>query len=626
MEHRSETRDGVRIDWNMPITMDDGLILRADVYRPISDGQYPVILTYGPYAKGLAFQDGYPNQWQRMIAEHPDVAAGSTNKYQSWEVVDPEKWVPDGYACARVDSRGCGCSPGYTDHFSPRETRDFYNCIEWAGTQHWSNGKVGLNGISYYAINQWHVASLQPPHLAAMCIWEGAADWYRDMTHHGGILCTFWANWYDMQVKTVQYGLGERGPRSRVTGELVCGVETLSEEELARNRCDLGNAILAHPLDDDYHKARSPVWSKITVPFLSAGNWGGQGLHLRGNVEGFVRAASRQKWLELHGLEHWTHFYTDYGRNLQKRFFDYFLKGIDNGWAEEPRVRLQIRHIDRCVERMEHEWPIARTTWTKLYLDPADRSLSGTPVGAEGLIEFDAMGDGVTFMSPPFENETEITGSSAAKLFVSSSTEDADIFLVLRVFSPERLSQKSVHGSTSSPRTDDSAPKFNHVAVRPELVEGRTADSDTVSGRNEVVFQGAIDPHTPISQGWLRASHRKVDPEVSTAYRPYHTLDEKQPLAPGEIVELDVEIWPTSIVIPAGYRIGLTVRGKDYEYSGPSGGRIASFKNELKGCGPFLHDDPRDRPREIFGGKTALHLGADREAYLLLPIIPAAAP
>ena len=125
------------------------------------------------------------------------------------------------------------------DHFSPRETKDFYDCIEWAGVQPWSNGKVGLNGISYYGINQWHVATLQPPHLAAMCIWEGAADWYRDMTHHGGILCTFWENWYDMQVKTVQYGAGERGKRSRVHGELVCGPEILSEDELAKNRSDL---------------------------------------------------------------------------------------------------------------------------------------------------------------------------------------------------------------------------------------------------------------------------------------------------------------------------------------------------------------------------------------------------
>jgi len=153
LEQRNETRDGMQIDWNVPITMDDCLVLRADVFRPLAEGSYPVILSYGPYAKGLAFQDGYPSAWQRMAERHPDVTAGSSNLYQSWEVVDPEKWVPHNYACVRIDSRGCGCSPGYIDHFSPRETRDFYDCIEWAGVPPWSNGKVGLNGISYYAIN-----------------------------------------------------------------------------------------------------------------------------------------------------------------------------------------------------------------------------------------------------------------------------------------------------------------------------------------------------------------------------------------------------------------------------------------------------------------------------------------
>ena len=221
-----------------------------------------------------------------MAEKHPDVTAGSSNKYQNWEVVDPEKWVPYDYACVRVDSRGCGCSPGFIDHFSPRETKDYYDCIEWAGVQPWSNGKVGLNGISYYGMNQWHVASLQPPHLAAMCVWEGSADWYRDMTHHGGILSTFWENWYDMQVKTVQYGAVERGKRSRVHGELVCGPETLSEEELAKNRSDFGGQIRAHPLDDKYHRDRSPVWSQVVTPLFTAANWGGQGLHPRGNFEG----------------------------------------------------------------------------------------------------------------------------------------------------------------------------------------------------------------------------------------------------------------------------------------------------------------------------------------------------
>ncbi len=573
---KSEVRQGMKIDWDVPIPMDDGNILRADVFRPVDDGRYPVLLSYGPYAKGLAFQDGYPDAWRIMVEEYPEVAAGSTNLYQNWEVVDPEKWVPHGYVCVRVDSRGCGRSPGYLNPFSPRETRDFAACITWAGEQPWSSGKVGLNGISYYGINQWQVASLQPSHLAAMCIWEGAAEWYRDTSHHGGILCTFWENWYDVQVKSVQHGLGELGPRSRATGDLVCGPETLPEAQLALNRADFGAHLRAHALDDEYSICRSPDWSRVTVPFLSAANWGGQGLHPRGNFEGFVRAAASQKWLEAHGGEHWTHFYTDYGREIQKRFFDYFLKGEKNGWDHQPRVLLQVRHVDRFEERAEQEWPLARTQWTKFYFDLAKGALTSDPGTQSAALTFDALGAGLTFMTPPIQAETEITGPSAVKLFLSSSTEDVDIFAVLRVFSPDLT---------------------------------------------EVVFQGAIDPHTPIGQGWLRASHRKLDPVLSKPWRPYHTHDRRQPLVPGVPVELDVEIWPTSIIIPAGYRIAISIRGRDYEHA-CGGGRLSNFKNELRGCGPFLHDDPADRPEKIFGGKTTLHTTNDWRPYLLLPIIP----
>jgi predicted acyl esterase len=138
----------------------------------------------------------------------------------------------------------------------------------------------------------------------------------------------------------------------------------------------------------------------------------------------------------------------------------------------------------------------------------------------------------------------------------------------------------------------------------------------------EVTFYGALDPHTPIAQGWLRASHRELDRDLSTAYRPYHTHHRLQPLKPGETAELDIEIWPTCLVIPQGYRIGLAVRGKDYVYKGPSGGRLSYMKNDFTGVGPFLHDDPQDRPESIFGGKTTLHAGAGQPCYLLLPVVP----
>ncbi len=578
---KSEIRDGMRMAWDVPIRMDDGLELRADVFLPVVDGTYPVILTCGPYGKGLAFQDGFGFAYNKLVTDFPEVTAGSSQKYQCWETVDPEKWGPDGYVCIRVDSRGAGRSPGHMDLFSSREIKDIYNAIEWAAVQPWSTGKVGMCGISYYAMNQWLVASLQPPHLAAMCAWEGAADSYREWSRHGGILCTFGPYIADLQIKTVQNGVGRRGARSRVTGEFVAGPATLSEEELGAKRADMEADHLAHPLDDEFHKSRSPDWSKVTVPFLSAANWGALGIHLRGNIEAFTRAASKEKWLEAHGLEHWTHFYTDYGVTLQKRFLAHYLKGESNGWKEmQAPVTLQIRHPgNRFVAREEKEWPLARTQWTKFYLDPASQTLR-TDAPGNGTVVYDGLGDGLTFMTPPLPAPTEITGPLSAKLFVSSSTSDADLFLIVRLFSPDM---------------------------------------------KEVSFLGVVDPLTPAAQGWLRASHRKLDPKLSTIGRPYHSHDEKQMLKPGEVVELDIEIWPTCIAIPPGFRLALSIRGKDYQHA--AAGKIPLLHQRVgpvvpNGVGPFFHDDPRDRPAAIFGGKVTLHCDAGRPSHLLLPIVP----
>ena len=578
-EARSEIRDGMQIEWDAAIPMDDGIVLRADVFRPAGKGEFPVILSYGPYAKGHAFQDSRKFAWERMIKKKPEVAIGTSSKYQNWEVVDPEKWVPDGYAIVRVDARGTGRSPGYVDPWSPRETRDLYDCIEWAASQEWCSGKVGLNGISYFAMNAWQVAALSPPHLAAVCAWEGATDHYRETCYHGGVYSEFISNWYPRAIIPVQHGVGERGPRSRVTGVPVAGPETLTPEQLEKNRRDIIATALAHPLDDEYHRERTPDLEKINVAFLSAANWGGQGLHTRGNFEAFMRAPSKQKWLEAHGDTHWLEFYTDYGVRLQKRFFGHFLRGEDTGWSKQPRVQLLIRHPEgKFVERHEHEWPLARTQWNKFYLDPHRRSLVLESAGTAAHIDYEALSEGVTFSTGPLKEPMEITGPVAAKLFISSSTANADLFLVLRVFAPD--------GS-------------------------------------EVTFQGAQDPHTPLSQGWLRASHRKLDSERSLPYRPFHAHDEVQPLTPGEPVELDIELSPTCIVVPPGYRVALTIRGHDYEYGGtPVVAPHVPYP--LRGVGPFTHNEPRNRPAEIFGGINTLHFAENRRPWLMLPIIPSA--
>ncbi len=579
-EARSEIRDGMRIDWDVAIKMDDGVILRADVFRPVAEDRYPVIMAHGPYGKGMAFYDGhFKVVWDMMTSAYPETSAASSNRYQAWEMVDPERWVRDGYACVRVDSRGSGRSPGVIDPFSPRETKDYYNCIEWAGIQEWSSGKVGLCGISYYAMNQWLVAALKPPHLAAMFAFEGAADCYRDTSRQGGILTNFWRFLIDSQILTIQNGVGIRGYRSKVTGDLVSGPATLSTEQLAANYRDMFLAQKSNELDGPYYRERSPDWSKVEVPFCSAGNWGGHALHLRGNTEAFTEAASKDKYLEMHGLEHWTHFYTDYGYGLQKRFFDRYLKGMEGAWKDEPRVRLQIRHpMNRFVERTENEWPIARTKWTKFYLDAEELRLTTQPPEKAGSVSYGGLSDGITFLSEPLEAETEITGPAAAKMFISSTTEDADLFLILRLFAPDLKEQ---------------------------------------------VFIGSQDPFTPVAMGWLRASHRKLDPARSKSWRPFHTHDEKWPLTPGENVECDVEIWPTSIVVPRGYRLGLSVRGRDYVAPfGPPQPIYEKGRPGPNGVGAMFHNDGQDRPADVFGGTVTLKTGPDQPAHVLLPVIP----
>jgi len=362
-----------------------------------------------------------------------------------------------------------------------------------------------------------------------------------------------------------------------VTGEGIAGDVDLSDEDLSARRVDIHSCLLASALDNEFTKSRSANLAKVNVPLLSCGNWGGQGMHLRGNVEGFLGAASKHKWLELHGREHWTEFYTDYGWALQRQFFDHFLKGEDNGWDRRPPVLLQVRHIDGFVEREESEWPIARTQWTRLYLHADTLSLSAVAPQTKSGASFQALSEKLTFWSEPLEADTEVTGPMAAKIFVASSTNDADIFIAVRIFDPEG---------------------------------------------KEVLFNGATDPNCPISLGWLRASHRKLDVARSQPYRPYHTHDVEEPLEPGKEYELDVEIWPSSIVIPKGYRIALTISGADYHHDLPEPWPQV-YGVPLRGVSVMMHDDPADRPPHIFNGETTLFAGGDAPASILLPVIPA---
>jgi uncharacterized protein len=234
----------------------------------------------------------------------------------------------------------------------------------------------------------------------------------------------------------------------------------------------------------------------------------------------------------------------------------------------------------RLEPRREGEWPLARTRWTRHYLDASSFALR-TDAGAASEASFRGNSQGHTFYTPPLERRTEITGPLAARLCVSSSTPDADLFLSLRAYAP--------------------------------------------NGR-EVLFLGASDPNVPLAFGWLRASHRKLDEARSLPYRPWHSHDEQQLLEPGRVYALDVEIWPTSIVLPPGYRLALTVAGQDYDHQlpGPLVPKAPPQYGGIRqtGCAILVHDVPADRPGEIFDGTTTLHTGGDQASYLLLPLIP----
>ncbi|KAJ6443622.1 peptidase S15 [Purpureocillium lavendulum] len=584
----SSVTESMVIERDVSIPSDD-VCLRADVFRPRGSKRVPVIMTMGPYGKGIEYKSGYAAQWDWLTKTHPEILPGSTRSFMTWETVDPETWVPWGYAVIRVDSRGSGRSPGYLDILSPREARDYYNAIEWAGTQHWSNGKVGLNGISYYAVTQWQVAALQPPHLAAMIPWEGAADFYRDFARHGGIFSNvFLEHWLPLQVLSVQHG-NPATPKDPWLNASASGADSstpsagLSPEQLARNRRDLVATILQHPTDDEFYRERSVDWAKVTVPFLSAANLAGHGLHPRGNFEAFMGAASKHKWLECHPGRHEEWFYLEEGIDIQKRFLDCFLKGESGSWMDEPPVRLRLRRPfdeKRFDVRKESSWPLPSTKWTDLFLLAAEGDgghgvLQWEPTAAASSCAFDALGKPLRFLSPPLTTETEITGPIAAKIFASSTTTDMDLFLTLQAFSPD--------------------------------------------GR-EVDFSGTVDPRTPLAQGWLRASHRALDPERSLPYRPYHSHRDFQPLQPGEVYELDIEVWPTSIILPAGFRIALEISGQDFKRDVPS---RRGDPRPLFGSGPFLHTHPEDRPESVYGGRTTVYVGGLYASRLVLPFIPA---
>ena len=525
----SQPQYGVIFDKDVPVGVRDGTVLRADVYRPgAAEGErFPVLMSLSPYQKAL--DRILPHEAPFTHVERPE----------------PDWWAPRGYVLVFVDSRGTGTSPGHSDLLSMQEARDYYDAIEWSAEQPWSTGKTGLIGVSYYAITQWNVAGLQPPSLTAIMPWEGWSDTYRDSVFHGGVFNQgFFGRWW-LDVRGKQLLEHRRNDNSAAFSE------------------DLLYNFMTHRMDSDWWdsvKARAQ-FDRITVPVYSSGNWGGWNHHLRGNIEAFVHCASEHKKLQMHIGGHTDAFYSDEGKNDLLRWYDYWLKDIDTGIMDEPPIKLCIRtSVTECEWRFENEWPLARTEYVRYYLtdEPAgavddavhDMRLSLTRPEREGSLTY-AAGPAAyrrglaglptaTFVTEPLTEPVEVTGHINLVMWVSSETDDMDVFAYLRRMSPD----------------------------------------------------GSVETAT---RGILQVSHRKLDPERSTSYRPYHAHDEEQKLTPGEIVPIEVEIWATSMVFGVGDRIRLDVNAHDGQHY------FAAYN---------LQDN-------------TIYTGGERASNVLLPIVPA---
>ncbi|HET9405140.1 MAG TPA: CocE/NonD family hydrolase [Burkholderiales bacterium] len=547
------------VEKDVKIPLRDGTVLYADIFRPgagteaknegAASERFPVIMNIGPYMK------------DKLWVPPPDLEE-KPNPYMNWETVNPLWWCPRGYALLRVDTRGAGKSPGKSDPSSYQEALDCYDCIEWVAKLPWCNGNVGTCGISYHAAFQWRVASLQPPSLKCILPWEGRADQYRDQAYHGGIFALgFIARWANNN--TALHLLGK--PRSYNPDSF--------DNNLLWN-------YMRNDLDSEYWRLNSARWDRITVPVFSAGNWGGSSMHLRGNTEGYLSAtASKFRKLRIHTGTHYHPFHSEEARVDQLRWFDQWLKGIDTGILDEPPVKLEIRTGGSQKPypfRFEDDWPIPRTQWTKYHLR-IDRAGTEDPQAVEGELTKTApqksatvsyqqsapsrpgkMPRGVSFETPPMAEDLEITGPIVLNIWVSSTGEDTDLFATLRNIDP---------------------------------------------GGKDVCEVGQMhEPMPCVTKGWLRASHRKLDPAKSLPYRPYHAHDERLWLKPGEAVECQVEIWPTSMVFRKGHKLRLDVSPAD-------GVGTQHFTH--------FHADYNQ------GAETTIHSGGNRASYLLLPVIPA---
>lgn len=524
----------VTLERDVPVPMRDGVQLMANVFRPVTPNPVPapVIMSVTPYGK-----DALPDRLYMLLMRVAGVRFGrlECSRWTGFEAPDPLFWTQAGYVVVQADVRGMHKSAGQAGVLSDRDAEDYYDLIEWAARQPWSSGAVGTLGVSYLAMSQWRVAALRPPALKAICPWEGVTDPLRELGYQDGVPETgFVALWW----RRMRRGHNRRFP--------------MAEDFPLDRDC--------HPLDDAYWAAKRPALERIEAPALVCASWSDHGLHTRGSLEGFEQIGSARKWLYTHGGRKWHTFYSPEARDLQRRFFDHFLKGEPNDWEQTPRVRLAVRRSREVSDvRSEPNWPLNGATYVPLYLDVVAGILSSEPPGEEGIAGYNPSDGGgprdrASFVYR-FEHDAEITGSMTLRLWVSTTEgEDMDLFILLRKLD---------------------------------------------AAGNDVYFFGYNGfARDGVAKGWLRVSHRELDTERSRLGRPWHTHRLRQPVQPGEVVPVEIEILASSTYFEAGTSLRLDVLGHDAD-------RYPAFKHG----------------RSVNAGEHSIYAGGRYPSALLTPFV-----
>ena len=553
----TEPDPDILCEYDVKIPMSEGFSVTANIYRSkkaAENGEkVPVVMCAHPYDNHLtpALEKtplkGPPQQY-RLI---PQAGKPVFSKLTSWESPDPNFWVPAGYAIVNMNLPGYANSEGPPTAFSEHQGKSYYEAIEWIAKQPWCSGKVGLNGVSFLAIAQYHLAACQayggpPPSLCCISPWEGLTDVYRDIFCAGGVTeVGFPAFWWATEVKPAING---------------------TEEDFVKAEGSIPtNYLKNHPFYDDYWKAKAAKLEEITVPMLVCASFSDHGLHTMGSFRAFEKAKSNHKWVYTHRWGKWDAYYSQEVLEMTKNFMDCFLKDdTSSGFLDTPSVRLEIRSSLKEIHevRYENEWPIARTQYTKLYLSEQPDALSLEKPDKQMEVVYSAK-KGKTLFNFKFNEDTELSGYMKARVWVEARPKNAG----------------------------DVAPDdmIMFVAVNKLDREGKTVNFYGSVGNNKDM----------ITRGWCKVSRRELDPDESTEWHPVQSGASEQLLKPGEVVPVDIELYPSSTFFSAGEGLQLIIAGDEIIPSPP-------YKKSADGN----------------LGMHVLHFGGSYDSYLLVPKIP----